>query len=78
MAAGIRPGKKTFLSSPKAKPSGMKGFSRVSSDQSVQPLKTRIYTKGMLRQDPAAFSDFGFGETGLRSTPSLLGMGRKR
>ncbi len=44
----------------------------------LAPLKTRIYAKGVTKQDPSAYDSFGFGDTGLAETPSLLGMSRKK
>jgi hypothetical protein len=74
MPAGVRPAKKIYSSAPKAKPSGLSQFAHAPNPRAA-PLKTRIYTKSVLREDPMAFSDFGFGD-GLGS-PSLLGMSRK-
>jgi hypothetical protein len=74
MGFGIRSAKKTYVAAPKAKPAGLSKFAHAPNPH-VEPLKTRIYTKSVLRQDPASFGDFGFGD-GLGS-PSMLGMSRK-
>lgn len=76
MTFNIRATRKTKVSAPRAKASGLSQFAHATEPR-VQPLKTRIYTKGVLQEDPSSFANFGFGETGLRSTPSLLGMSRK-
>jgi hypothetical protein len=44
--------------------------------KSTAPPKSKLYTKDVLRQDPLAYTGFGFGETGLRETPSILGMAK--
>lgn len=51
-------------------------FAKVSNPK-LEPLKTRVYTKDILNKakDPSEFGVFGFGNTGLRETPSIQGMG---
>jgi len=50
-------------------------FPSVSSPK-LKPLKTRVYTKDVLKTDPSEYGGIGFGNTGLEETPSLLGMGK--
>ena len=50
-------------------------FPSVSSPK-LKPLKTRIYTKDVLKSDPSQYGGIGFGNTGLEETPSLLGMSK--
>lgn len=71
MAAGYR---KRSIKVPAPK-KGLGKFARTTSPK-LQPLKTRIYTKDVLRNDPSEYGSFGFGDTGLRETPSLLGIAR--
>jgi hypothetical protein len=51
-----------------------------SSSPALRPLKTKVYTKDILgkAQDPSQFGTFGFGDTALHQTPSIMGMGRKK
>jgi hypothetical protein len=64
---------------PRANPLGSTkkaaGFSKTASPR-VAPLKTRVYTKAALGEDPTKFGGLGFGDTGLEETPSIIGMGR--
>jgi hypothetical protein len=50
------------------------GFSRAANPK-TSGLK-RTYAKSTLGLDPAAFGGFGFGDTGLAETPSIIGMGQ--
>lgn len=72
MAASLfrKPGK---VSVPKKPRFG--SFAKVGKPK-LEPLKTRFYTKDVLKQDPTEFGSFGFGDTGLHETPSILGMSR--
>lgn len=74
MASSYKKGP-TKISSPRKTASGMSQFAHVNAVKNA-PLKTRIYTKGILRTDPSAFPENGFGDTGLQETPSIIGMGR--
>jgi len=73
---GIRPSKQVSVGAPR-KSSGSSSLFSHTTNPKVAPLKSRIYTKEILREDPSAFGNIGFGDTGLGSTPSLLGMSRK-
>ena len=42
----------------------MRMFPHVSPPKR-SPLKSRVYTKSILREDPSEFGEFGFGDTGL-------------
>jgi hypothetical protein len=69
----------TAVPVPRANPLGTsakaKGFPHATSPR-LAPLKTRIYTKAALGEDPTKFSGSGFGDTGLDETPSIMGMGK--
>ena len=72
---GVRSAKKTKVSSPRAKASGMSKFPHAPTPR-AQPLKTRIYTKAILREDASQFFDFG-AHPELLGSPSIVGMTRK-
>jgi hypothetical protein len=50
------------------------GFPR-SANPSTTGLK-RTYAKSTLGIGPESFGGFGFGDTGLAETPSIIGMGQ--
>lgn len=66
---------KNPVPAPRAKPAGAGKFPHVTAPK-LAPLKTRIYTKASLNEDPMKFTESGFGDTGLEETPSIIGMGR--
>lgn len=59
----------------KAQPASLRGFAKITPPR-LKPLKSRVYTKDMLREDPTDFSNSGFGDTALEQTPSIIGMGQ--
>ena len=52
------------VSRPRAKASDASKFAHVSAPR-LGAIKTRMYTKGVQKQDPTEFGDFGFGDTGM-------------
>lgn len=66
--------KKLSINTPAPK-RGLGKFAKTSTPK-LAPLKTRIYTKDILKTDPSAYGNIGFGDTALNETPSLLGMKR--
>lgn len=66
---------KIKVPSQRTKSAGMGKFPRASTPR-APGVKSRIYTKAILGQDPTKFMDFGFGDTGLAETPSIVGMAR--
>jgi len=75
MASGSYKKISTKVSAPRKTASGLSKMPHARSP-SLEPLKTRVYTKGILKTDPSEYGSFGFGDTGVSETPSLLGMAK--
>lgn len=54
------------VAAPRAKPKGSSLFPAMRPPQNPgKRIKKKIYTKGILNQDPSDFFNIGFGNTGL-------------